>query len=615
MKKGYLLLLLFFASLAPSLAQRPNIKRLTEQISKSINTKPDSAKIYIARLLENSEGLHDTILAKNYSNLGLIYNKQAVFDTSEFYIKKAIVFTKEYPLLQARQYMNLAINYRTASRYQDSFEALEKASELFKKANNKEGQGMVYGEMASNYNYMLDSEKAMEALKKAIKILTEAGNKREIYAVKQKLANVYYNSGDYTFAKELYGEVLPKFAEDKSTNYYYTLMNYSDCLMHFEEYTEAEKALTEVVAGLKARGNHEYAYFAISKLGLVYTKTNRFSKAKAAVREAYDGLLRLHSPRFMDVAGQYLEFLNSQNNFNEALAVIEDVKASSSIPRLKLNADNEIYFLRNAVVTYGNKGLTDKSIAAYERMDFLKDSVNDAVNKLKAKELQEAYQNDLRREQNLVLSKNNELLKENNAKERNIFILGILLLLLIIGIGISIYINNQNKLKLQKERVANLEISKKSLEEKAHLEGQLLQERSITLENKEKELVDISLEMANVQNKIIELVEARENPEASKKLASDIAAILKKHNYWKYFKNKFIEVHPDFASVLTEMFPTLSENDIAFCCMLRLQLSLKEIAALMGTSEHEIISKKEFIRSKMGLQHDEEAFEKLIAEV
>jgi DNA-binding CsgD family transcriptional regulator len=60
------------------------------------------------------------------------------------------------------------------------------------------------------------------------------------------------------------------------------------------------------------------------------------------------------------------------------------------------------------------------------------------------------------------------------------------------------------------------------------------------------------------------------------------------------------------------MFPNLSDNDIAFCCMLKLQLSIQEIASLMGITKEQVDSKKATLRRKMGLGDDILSFEKLI---
>src|SRR5690606_27403795 len=141
-------------------AQNPEIDKLNQQIENSVRSNPDSAKVYMFHLLKYSSKLHDTVIGKTYSNIGIQYNKLAVPDSAEFYMKKALEYTEEFPLEHAKMYLNLAINYRMVARYQESLEALDSAIQFYKKAGNRVGEGVAYGEIGSNYNYMMNSEKA-----------------------------------------------------------------------------------------------------------------------------------------------------------------------------------------------------------------------------------------------------------------------------------------------------------------------------------------------------------------------------------------------------------------------------------------------------------------------
>ena len=610
--KNFTFLFLFLCIFTDLQAQNPEIQRLNKKIESHVRN-PDSTKFYLFQLLKFSSELHDTIIGKSYSTIGIQYNKLAVPDSAEFYMEKALDYTEYYPLQHAKMYLNLAINYRIGSQYQESLQASENAIEQFKKAGNQEGVGKAYGEMASNYNYMKNSEMALEYLKKAIAILKKSGSERELSVVRQKLANLYYNNSNFAFARDIYEEILPVFAKEKGTNYYVTLLSYADCLLQLEEnYKEAEEALKEAENAFKEMNQKEYMWIAVSNLAQVYVAMGKSQQAQEAFQRAYDGMYQISSPRFLETSVRYLDFLNSKKQYSKAQKVIDRVKASTNSTRMKMNADNEIDFLKQAVFTYGQNGMVENSLQAFERLDFLKDSLNTALNHAKSLELQEAYQNDLQRERNLVLKKNNELLIENNNKKDNILLLGFLSFILLLAIGLVLYKTNRNKLKLQQELVASLENSKKVLEEKSTLEGELRLERERVLENKEKELVQVSMEMSNLQNQIIELIENRDNLESSTVLAEKLKNLLGQNNYWKYFKGKFIEVHPAFAHQLAEMFPNLSENDVAFCCMLKLQLSDKEIAALMGISIDQVETKKTMLRRKIGMGDDILGFEKLI---
>jgi tetratricopeptide (TPR) repeat protein len=611
--KNLIPLLLFLCFILNLQSQNPEIEKLNQQIENSVRLNPDSTKIYMFRLLEHSEALHDTTIGKTLSNIGIMYNRLAVPDSAEFYMKKALDYTQDYPQVNAKMYLNLAINYRMGSRYPESLSALTDAIKYYKMAGDKVGEGIALGEIGSNYNYMLDSEKALKYLKQSITMLSEAENISELTVVKQKLANLYYNNGNYAFARDLYEEVLPVFAKNKGANYYYTLLSYADSFIQLEEnYKEAEEALLETVSGLKTMNYFEIMWVSVSKLAQVYNATGRTELAQQHFKAAYEGAFKLNSPRFMEISAQYLEFLNDEKQYNEALKVIARVNATNKNTLLKMNAENEIAFLKQAVSSYGQKGMVENSLKAFERMDFLKDSLNDARNETTSLALQEAYQNDLQREKNNVLKNNNELLMENNSKKDKILILSILISLLILAIGMVLFIANRNKLRFQKELVTNLENSEKVLKQKNKLESELSKQRERTLINKEKELVEVSLEMSDLQNRLLEVIDQRENPEMSKNLADKLKELLSQNNYWKYFKVKFVEVHPRFAAQLIEMFPNFSENDIAFCCMLKLQLSTQEIASLMFISTNEVESKKTSLRRKMGLEDNILAFEKLI---
>ncbi|MDP2693093.1 MAG: tetratricopeptide repeat protein [bacterium] len=307
-------------------SQSPEIERLTDQIKNSVFKMPDSAKIYLLRLLDKSSRLHDTVVAKTYSNLGITYNQLGVLDSSEYYFNKGIDRAYGHALISARLYSNKAITLRTGSRYNESLEALKKSLILYKEAKFLDGEAIVYGEMASNFNYMLQPEKSITYLKKALAIFKKTGNDREVHIVKQKLGNFYYNNGDYEFARDIFEEVLPEFAEEKGLNYYITVMNYAQCLIVLKDYKRAEKAFLESEAGFKRLDNKEYRLLSTSLLGKVYGLTGNTSQAIAKLREAYQGLYELRSPRFTEVAAEYLKVLNQGNDYGTAMEVIDLVK-------------------------------------------------------------------------------------------------------------------------------------------------------------------------------------------------------------------------------------------------------------------------------------------------
>ncbi|WP_165805958.1 tetratricopeptide repeat protein [Marixanthomonas spongiae] len=590
------------------------MQKLELQASKMLFRKPDSAKISLLKLLEYSNQRHDTAVAKTYSNLGITYNQLAKYDSATQYFKKAIELTKDYPLQQAGIYSNLAINYRITSDYEKSLASLDTAMQIYRQENDLNGKGLVYGEMASNYSYMQKKEKAIVYLKKAIKIFKETEDPR-LYILQQKLANAYYNNEEYVFAVDLYEQILPTFAKKKEASYYFTLLAYAESLMHLGKPEAAEKRLQEAKEGFEQINNREYKYVAMGKLGKIYNATGRPALGLKALREAYQYLLKVDSTRFLEIASAYLDALNNTEDFTTALEVIRQVKEETKDFKHKMNAQDELKFLLYARETYRKTQRYPQALKVYDRVDFLKDSIRNAVDAVKIKQLEAAYQNDIQREKNIVLEENNTLLQQNSEKQKKLTILSLVFIIVLIGLLVVIYRYHRKQLSLHRESMANLERSNVILKEKQDLEHALLAEKEENLGDKERELVAITLEAADTQNKIVNLLESSKTDEISNELSAKIMGILNRKNYWKHFKTKFVEVHPEFGQKLSNTFPNLSENDIAFCSLLKLQLTNKEIASLLGISHQSVISKKYRIKKKMKLDKEDQNFEQIIRDL
>lgn len=73
---------------------------------------------------------------------------------------------------------------------------------------------------------------------------------------------------------------------------------------------------------------------------------------------------------------------------------------------------------------------------------------------------------------------------------------------------------------------------------------------------------------------------------------------------WDNFMQNFDQVHSDFFKRLTQEFHHLSPNDYKMCIYLRMNLTSKEIAALMNISIRSVETNRYRLRKKLGLQPD-----------
>jgi ligand-binding sensor domain-containing protein/DNA-binding CsgD family transcriptional regulator len=81
---------------------------------------------------------------------------------------------------------------------------------------------------------------------------------------------------------------------------------------------------------------------------------------------------------------------------------------------------------------------------------------------------------------------------------------------------------------------------------------------------------------------------------------------------WEQFTFHFDRVHSDFLSVMKELYPQLSANELKLCAYLRMNLSTKEIAQLMNISVRGVEISRYRLRKKLQLPTETNLFQFLL---
>jgi len=85
-----------------------------------------------------------------------------------------------------------------------------------------------------------------------------------------------------------------------------------------------------------------------------------------------------------------------------------------------------------------------------------------------------------------------------------------------------------------------------------------------------------------------------------KKIDDNIAS----RDDWKTFETNFERAHEEFIKKLKAGYPKLTPGDLRLCAYLRMNLSSKEIAPLLGISVRGLENHRYRLRKKMGLDID-----------
>lgn len=160
---------------------------------------------------------------------------------------------------------------------------------------------------------------------------------------------------------------------------------------------------------------------------------------------------------------------------------------------------------------------------------------------------------------------------------------------LMVLLGIILLVRGYNRRKLKKkQQIFEEKLRRDQQENLAKLEKEKLAKE---IKIKQQELTSTTLNIAKKNEVILELknmvVMNKDKFPSSSRYGSFIKKLDKSVNNsedWKSFEVNFKELHEDFFERLLKEFPKLTPKDLKLCAYLKMNLSSKEIAPLMGIS-------------------------------
>tara|TARA_R110002051_G_scaffold117009_1_gene190596 strand:- start:4600 stop:7353 length:2754 start_codon:yes stop_codon:yes gene_type:complete len=178
----------------------------------------------------------------------------------------------------------------------------------------------------------------------------------------------------------------------------------------------------------------------------------------------------------------------------------------------------------------------------------------------------------------------------------------------LLGVIMLIRLYNRRKLK-RKQRSFEEKLDRKQEEHLAQLEKEKLAKE---IKLKQKELTSTTLNIAKKNEVILELknmmVMNKDKFSSSSRYGSFIKKLDKSVNDsedWKRFEFNFKELHEDFFERLLKQFPKLTPKDLKLCAYLKMNLSSKEIAPLMGISLRGVEIHRYRLRKKLKIDTSE----------
>ncbi|MBL0341501.1 MAG: hypothetical protein IPP71_11500 [Bacteroidetes bacterium] len=202
--------------------------------------------------------------------------------------------------------------------------------------------------------------------------------------------------------------------------------------------------------------------------------------------------------------------------------------------------------------------------------------------------------------------------KENDITRLTNFLLwGAIACILIIGVVFILFLRRINR--RDKSLLQTREELMKALEEKKILKEKQLQNE---LEFKESQLSALALQMMQ-KSELLHEVKAVLDKDKSISDSNEVQKLINKgHNQdsdWADFNTRFESINKNFYSRLKTAYPEISPNDLRICALIKLNLSIKEMAGILNISPDSVKTARYRLRKKLQLNTEDNLTEFILS--
>lgn len=404
-----------------------------------------------------------------------------------------------------------------------------------------------------------------------------------------------------------------------------------------KKYDEALRLSTEVVDELKSKNDTSGTLgLAYNSLGSLYDLKKQKEVAKKfyllALKEFEKANNLAYLPGAYCKVGELEKSKNQKENsfnyFKKALSIAETTE-NKQAQVLSLIALGKWYLeLENDVrqsETYFNKALsiatplTDKTfeIKSLEALIEVKKKQNNffEVSQLQNKVIQikdnffsyEREQIIKSLEVQFEVSEKNKKLelisKEKEVSKLTNYLLISFILLLIIVFGL-LYFFQKRTSKRDKQLLKTKEELFVAMEEQKLLKEQQFQN---DLEYKESQLSAITIQILE-KNELLDEVKTiinKKEATTEDQLMRLVNKYTMQDNNWNDFDKYFKSVNKNFYTRLKQKYPEISSNDLKICALIKLNLSIKEMASILNISPDSVKTARHRLRKKLQLTTEE----------
>jgi DNA-binding CsgD family transcriptional regulator len=323
------------------------------------------------------------------------------------------------------------------------------------------------------------------------------------------------------------------------------------------------------------------------------------------IKKAFDQMSATNSPFLTEAAPIYLKILHATNNVTEAKAIM---KNENLIKSLESNFTEYALAYYNATLPFSTN--PNELNNTLKRIILVSDSVHNQANRKDILEIEAKYQLTINEEKEALLKAENKILAQSiNLKnfQLAIYLIAGILLLTFFFYSIKKY-KQRITLHKQEINIKNVENEKLLLDADKYSQ-EMLKMQDIIETQKNNLLLHIE-QMQSLENQI-DLATEKNLYQEKNVLVKQLEKLKTGNKHIELFMAKFNTIFPKFSTRLLSKYPKLTNSDIMFCCLLRMNLTPKEIASILNIEQQSFYKRKYRLAEKIELA-DIEKFNEFI---
>jgi tetratricopeptide (TPR) repeat protein len=536
------------------------------------NTHPDSLRIYRDSSYHIALALNDKIgMGDSFMDLGIYHWVKGNYADAIHAYDTAIQFFRQLnkPDKVAVTFSNLGMVYSGLGDYPKAINYFLESLRLMEGLSIISKQASTYNSLGVAYKAYGKIDDAFVAYNRSLELFKEANNQLSVAGAYTNIGNVYSIKGD----------------REKALQYQLKGLHIFDSLQSFKGQATCYNNISDIyIATGKVEEALEHSLHAYE----ISHKQGFFSNEVVAL----SGLAIIHS--------KLGKFKESEKYYLQGIAIAKERNFRSELVNLYKGISN----------CYKQLNKKDEALAYFEQHAALKDSLFNQKTLTTVANLQTAYELERKEASIQLLKKDSEIAK---LASNRIILISIGLLL------IAALVVARQRLKIKKDRVlmehrdklheTQQALTKLELSNSIQKENELLKE----LEYKNKSLTTYALSivqknemMEEVRNSVEVILKAPDNQaEQFKRLSRLVDYSFTLDKDWEDFKLYFEDVHQDFFTRLSERYPDLTGADFKLCALVRLNLNMKQAAAILRISPDSVKVARHRLRKKFNMNTEE----------